>query len=49
MLSARDGMLENLMRLSPLVLAFALAASSLAVPVAGQKPDTEIAPRAAEL
>lgn len=37
------------MRLSPLVLAFALAASSLAVPVAGQKPDNEIAPRSAEL
>lgn len=32
------------MRLSPLVLAFGLAASSLAVPVAGQKPDNQIAP-----
>ena len=32
------------MRLSPLVLAFGLAASSLAVPVVGQKPDDQIAP-----
>ena len=37
------------MRLSPLVLAFGLAASSLAVPVAGQKPDDQIAPRSVEL
>ena len=36
------------MRLSPLVLAFGLAASSLAVPVAGQKPDDQIAPRSVE-
>jgi cytochrome c-type biogenesis protein CcmH/NrfG len=41
-------MLEILMRLSPLVLAFGLAASSLAVPVAGQKPDDQIAPRSVE-
>jgi cytochrome c-type biogenesis protein CcmH/NrfG len=34
-----------LMRLSPLVLAFGLAASSLAVPVASQKPDDQIAPK----
>ena len=33
------------MRLSPLVLAFGLAASSLAVPVVGQKPDDQIAPK----
>lgn len=32
------------MRLTPVVLAFGLAASSLAVPVAGQKPDDQIAP-----
>jgi len=38
-----------LMRLSPLVLAFGLAASSLAVPVVGQKPDDQIAPRSLEL
>lgn len=37
------------MRLSPLVLAFGLAASSLAVPVAGQKPDDQIAPKSVEL
>ena len=37
------------MRLSPVVLAFGLAASSLAVPVAGQKPDDQIAPRSVEL
>lgn len=37
------------MRLSPLVLAFGLAASSLAVPVVGQKPDDQIAPRSVEL
>jgi cytochrome c-type biogenesis protein CcmH/NrfG len=37
-----------LMRLSPLVLAFGLAASSLAVPVIGQKPDDQIAPRSVE-
>ncbi len=36
------------MRLSPLVLAFGLAASSLAVPVVGQKPDDQIAPRSVE-
>lgn len=36
------------MRLSPLVLAFGLAASSLAVPVAGQKPDDQIAPLSVE-
>jgi cytochrome c-type biogenesis protein CcmH/NrfG len=34
-----------LMRLSPLVLALGLAASSLAVPVASQKPDDQIAPK----
>ena len=37
------------MRLSPLVLALGLAASSLAVPVVGQKPDDQIAPRSVEL
>lgn len=37
------------MRLSPLVLAFGLAASSLAVPVASQQPDNQIAPRSVEL
>ena len=37
------------MRLSPLVLVFGLAASSLAVPVIGQKPDDQIAPRSVEL
>lgn len=37
------------MRLSPLVLALGLAASSLAVPVIGQKPDDQIAPRSVEL
>lgn len=36
------------MRLSPLVLAFGLAASSLAVPVVGQKPDDQIAPVSVE-
>ena len=36
------------MRLSPLVLAFGLAASSLAIPVAGQKPDDQIAPKSVE-
>ena len=36
------------MRLSPLVLAFGLAASSLAVPVIGQKPDDQIAVRSVE-
>ncbi len=37
------------MRLSPLVLVFGLAASSLAVPVVGQKPDDQVAPRSIEL
>lgn len=37
------------MRLSPVVLAFGLAASSLAVPVVGQKPDDQIAPKSVEL
>jgi cytochrome c-type biogenesis protein CcmH/NrfG len=37
-----------LMRLSPLVLAFGLATSSLAVPVIGQKPDDQIAPKSIE-
>ena len=37
------------MRLSPLVLAFGLAASSLAVPVIGQKPDDQLAPKSVEL
>lgn len=36
------------MRLSPLVLAFGLAASSLAVPVASQKPDDQIAPKSVQ-
>jgi cytochrome c-type biogenesis protein CcmH/NrfG len=38
-----------LMRLSPLILAFGLAASSLAVPVIGQKPDDQLAPKSVEL
>jgi cytochrome c-type biogenesis protein CcmH/NrfG len=42
-------MLEILMRLSPLVLALGLAASSLAVPVIGQKPDDQIAPKSLAL
>ena len=37
------------MRLSPLVLVLGLAASSLAVPVVGQKPDDQIAPKSVEL
>ena len=49
MLSMRHKVLEMLMRLSPLVLALGLAASSLAVPVAGQKPDDQIAPKSVEL
>jgi cytochrome c-type biogenesis protein CcmH/NrfG len=49
MLSARPNVLEILMRLSPLVLALGLAASSLAVPVVGQKPDDQIAPKSVEL
>src|SRR4030095_14612683 len=40
--------LEMLMRLSPLVLAFGLATSSLAVPVIGQKPDDQIASQSRE-
>ncbi len=36
------------MRLSPLVLAFGLATSSLAVPVIGQKPDDQIAAKSLE-
>lgn len=36
------------MRLSPVVLAFGLAASSLAVPVVGQKSDDQIVPRSVE-
>lgn len=36
------------MRLSPLVLALGLAASSLAMPVAGQKPDDQIASKSLE-
>lgn len=37
------------MRLSPLVLAFGLVASSLSAPVVGQKPDDQIAPLSVEL
>ena len=48
MLSKRAKMLEKLMRLSPLVLVFGLAASSLAVPVVGQQPDDQIAPKSVE-
>jgi len=40
--------LEILMRLSPVVLALGLAASSLAIPVSGQKPDNQIAPKSIE-
>ena len=36
------------MRLSPVVLALGLAASSFAVPVVGQKPDDQIAPKSVE-
>jgi Tfp pilus assembly protein PilF len=48
MLSQRPKMLEKLMRLSPLFLVFGLAASSLAVPVVGQQPDDQIAPKSQE-
>ena len=41
--------LESLMRLSPLVLAFGLVASSLAVPVASQQPDDQITPLSVNL
>ena len=37
------------MRLSPLVLVFGLATSTLAVPVVGQKPDDQLAPKSVEL
>lgn len=37
------------MRLSPLVLVFGLAASSLSVPGASQRPDDQIAPRSIDL
>lgn len=37
------------MRLSPLVLVFGLAASSLSVPGSSQKPDDQIAPRSVAL
>src|SRR5688572_32178789 len=49
MLSERQNVLEILMRLTPLVLVLGLAASSLAVPVVGQKPDDQIAPLSVEL
>jgi tetratricopeptide (TPR) repeat protein len=48
MLSQRHKVLEILMRLSPVILAIGLAASSLAVPVVGQKPDDQIAPQSVE-
>jgi Flp pilus assembly protein TadD len=37
------------MRLTPLVLCLGLAASALSVPVAGQRPDDQIAPKSVEL
>ena len=37
------------MRLSPIALVFGLAASSMAVPSASQRPDDQIAPRSTEL
>jgi tetratricopeptide (TPR) repeat protein len=41
--------MENLMRLSPLVLVLGLAASSMAVPGNSQRPDDQIAPRSVAL
>ena len=37
------------MRFSPIALVFGLAASSMAVPSASQRPDDQIAPRSIEL
>jgi tetratricopeptide (TPR) repeat protein len=42
-------MMENLMRLTPLVLMFGLAASSMAVPGLSQRPDDQLTPRSVEL
>jgi len=41
--------MEKLMRLSPLVLVFGLAASSMAMPGNSQRPDDQIAPRSVAL
>jgi len=41
--------MENLMRLSPLVLVFGLAASSMAMPGVSQRPDDQITPRSVAL
>jgi len=41
--------LENLMRLSPLLPVFGLAASSMAVPGVSQRPDDQITPRSVTL
>ena len=49
MLEAPRSVMENLMRLSPLVLVFGLAASSMAVPGASQRPDDQIAPKSVAL
>jgi Tfp pilus assembly protein PilF len=42
-------MLESLMRLAPLALVFALAASSMAVPGVSQRPDDQLTPRSVAL
>ena len=49
MLEAPDKKMEILMRLSPLVLVFGLAASSMAMPGNSQRPDDQIAPRSVAL
>ena len=48
MLGRRDW-LEILMRLTPFVLCLGLAASTLPVAVAGQRPDDQIAPHRSTL
>jgi len=49
MLEAQVKDMEKLMRLSPLVLVFGLAASSMAMPGVSQRPDDQIAPRSVAL
>ena len=49
MLEAPRTYMEKLMRLSPLVLVFGLAASSMAMPGNSQRPDDQIAPRSVTL
>src|SRR3954447_21757830 len=46
---ARERRVERLMRLIARVLLVSLAGSGLAAPVAGQRPDDQIAPKSAEL